>query len=556
MSKTQLLNIQNLNIKAKGVPLVKQLNLSLEKGSTLGIVGESGSGKSLTSLAIMGLLNEGLERTGSILWQGEELLEKNEKEYQKIRGRHISMIFQEPMTALNPSMKCGTQLTEILQRHLSLNKKESYTRTIELFEKVKLPRPEEIFKSYPHQISGGQKQRVMIAMAIACKPGLLIADEPTTALDVTVQAEILNLLKELQEENGMGMIFITHDLGVIKEIADEILVLYKGEIKEHKKAKELFENPEDEYTKGLLSCRPTANTRYKRLPLVADFLEGKASLSKEVSPKEKKAASEEHLKGQPLLTITDLRRWFEGKTCFFNTEKKVVKAVNNVSFSIYPGETLGLVGESGCGKTTLGRILSGLEKADEGSVFYEGSDISTLGKSQWRQLHKEIQIIFQDPFSSLNPRITIGKAIAEVLKIHGKAKSKDAKEKVEILLEKVGLEKDHFDRYPHEFSGGQRQRIGIARALALEPRFIVCDESVSALDVSVQAQIINLLNDLKDDFGFTYLFISHDLSVVKYISDRIVVMQSGELVESGFADEVYENPKEEYTRKLIASVPD
>ena len=551
---TKLLEIKDLTISAKELVLVENLNLSLKSGETLAIVGESGSGKSLSSLAIMGLLAKNLKTHGSILFSGEEILQKSESEYLGIRGKLISMIFQEPMTALNPSMKCGPQVEEILRLHLKLSAKEAKLETLALFEKVKLPRPEKIMNSYPHQISGGQKQRVMIAMAIACKPKLLIADEPTTALDVTVQSEILALLKDLQNEYGMGLIFISHDLGVVKDIADEVLVMFKGKQMEFGKALEVFENPKNDYTRGLLACRPTAETNYKRLPLVADFLEGKGLNFEKTTEADKKQKGLSNLKNTPLLEIRDLRRWYQSETSFFTKSKTFVQAVDDISFSIYPGETLGLVGESGCGKTTLGKILSGLEKPDMGEVFYKGMDISSINKSQWRELHKEIQIIFQDPFSSLNPRITVGDAIAEVLKIHKKAIAKDCKIKAEVLLEKVGLEASHYHRFPHEFSGGQRQRIGIARALALEPSFIVCDESVSALDVSVQAQIINLLNDLKDDFGFTYLFISHDLSVVKYISDRIIVMKNGKIVESQLADDLYYSPKEDYTRKLISSI--
>ena len=554
MDNTQLLEIKSLKVSIPDLYLVQDLSFELKRGETLAIVGESGSGKSLTSLAIMGLLASNLKVEGSICFNGRELTETSEAEYQNIRGKQIGMIFQEPMTALNPSMKCGLQLTETLQKHEGTDFKTNKRKAIELFEKVKLPQPAGIFNSYPHQISGGQKQRVMIAMAIACKPDLLIADEPTTALDVTVQSEILKLLKSLQQEYGMGMLFISHDLGVVKEVADKVLVMYKGALKEYKSTQQLFDNPESDYTQGLLACRPTAHSDYKRLPLVADFLSGKNTRRERVSSVDKLEKAKKILQQKPLLEIRDLKRWFGASATLFSSSKRVVKAVDEVSFEIYPGETLGLVGESGCGKTTLGRILSGLEKADEGEILYEGKDISSLSRTQWRRLHREIQIIFQDPFSSLNPRLTIGSALQEVLKVHRKAQGKSAEEKVKELLIKVGLEAEHYNRYPHEFSGGQRQRIGIARALALEPRFIVCDESVSALDVSVQAQIINLLNDLKDDFRFTYLFISHDLSVVKYFSDRILVMQSGKLVESGYSDEVYTKPQEAYTKRLVNSV--
>lgn len=553
-----ILELINLTISAEEKVLVNDLSFTLEKGKTLAIVGESGSGKSLSSLAIMGLLSDQLSVSGSINFNGESLLNKSEKDFLQLRGKQISMIFQEPMTALNPTMKCGLQLSESIEKHLRIPSSEAKKRAIELFEKVKLPRPDKIFESFPHQISGGQKQRVMIAIAIACKPVLLIADEPTTALDVTVQSEILDLLKDLQKEYGMAMIFISHDLGVVKEIADDVLVMLKGKTMEINVANRIFSHPKSSYTKGLLACRPTAETNYYRLPLVADFLEGDGEEMKRVDANEKKGNSLELVKNEPLFRLNHLRRWYDVKSSIFKKSEKKVKAVNDVSFEIYPGETLGLVGESGCGKTTLGKILSGLEAAEAGQMFYNEKDISKLGKAEWKEVHKEIQIIFQDPYSSLNPRITIGKAILEVLLVHQKKEKNKAELKQEVLdlLVKVGLEKTHYNRYPHEFSGGQRQRVGIARALALKPRFIVCDESVSALDVSVQAQILNLLNDLKDDFGLTYLFISHDLSVVKYISDRIIVMKNGELMEQGFADDLYNNPKNDYTKKLIASVAD
>ncbi len=549
-----LLKVESLNISVGETSLVKGLHFKLEKGKTLGIVGESGSGKSLTSLAIMGLLATGLKLKGSLEFDDQDLTKLTPDQYLEVRGNRISMIFQEPMTALNPSVRCGKQVAEILQRHTELSSKKIEAEILRLFKKVQLPRPEQIMKSYPHQISGGQKQRVMIAMAVACKPELLIADEPTTALDVTVQADILQLLEELQQEYGMSMIFITHDLGVVHKVADEVLVMCKGEQLETGTAEQIFSNPQHYYTKGLLACRPTAETSYKRLPLISDFTREGGWKGVAVSVDERKERSKQLITHEPLLEIHQLDKWFTAAG--FMQEKQVVKAVNGVGFSIYPGEVLGLVGESGCGKTTLGRVLCGLEKATSGEIFYRGKDITYLSAREWRKLHREIQIIFQDPYSSLNPRISIGKALLEVLRTHNLIKSRKGKEQVCHLLERVGLRADQYDRYPHEFSGGQRQRIGIARALALEPEFIVCDESVSALDVSVQAQIINLLNDLKDDFGFTYLFISHDLAVVKYISDRIVVMQKGEVVEIGQSDELYHHPEKEYTQKLIASIPE
>jgi peptide/nickel transport system ATP-binding protein len=552
MSENLLLTAEQLHIKAGKTQLVNNLSFTLEAGKTLSIVGESGSGKSLTSLAIMGLLSKALKLTGQIAYKGNVISGLKESDYLKIRGNEISMIFQEPMTALNPTMKCGRQVVEILRRHTSLSKKEAHDEIIELFKKVKLPRPGVIFESYPHQISGGQKQRVMIAMAIACKPKVLIADEPTTALDATVQGEILKLLNNLRDEYGMGMIFISHDLGVVKNIADDILVLYKGDTMEYGSSDQIFTNPKNSYTKGLLACRPTAQTSFERLPVVNDFLQGIRPKLKLRTREGRERKINRLMQHKPLLKIKEVSKFF-GETKGWFKKEAGVQALNSIELAIYRGETLGLVGESGSGKTTLGRILCGLETASYGQVFYRGKDITALSSGDWRKLHKEIQIIFQDPFSSLNPRIKIGEALMEVMKAQSKLSSKKRRGKAIELIEKVGLSADHFNRYPHEFSGGQRQRIGIARALAVNPDFIVCDESVSALDVSVQAQILNLLNDLKDEFGFTYLFISHDLAVVKYFADRIVVLKDGTLVEEGQSDRLYENPQTEYTQKLIAS---
>lgn len=550
--KEVLLSVNELRLQAGPQVLVDGLSFDLEAGHTLGIVGESGSGKSLTSLAIMGLLPDALKAQGSIHFKGKDLLKTSPRDYLKIRGREIAMIFQEPMTALNPSMRCGKQVAEALKRHTPAKAKAITREVLHLFEKVQLPRPAEMMQNYPHQISGGQKQRVMIALAIACKPKLLIADEPTTALDVTVQTEILELLKSLQAEYGMAMIFITHDLGVVRQVADHVQVMFKGKAVEYGPAESLFHHPQADYTKGLLACRPTPEMNYERLPLISDFTSGKGLSHKRVSPEVRQQKALKLQQQPPLLRLNKVEKWFVQKR--WMGKDQTVKAVRGVELDIFPGEVLGLAGESGCGKTTLGRVLCGLEKATRGEIQYRGKDITRLSASEWRKLHREIQIIFQDPYSSLNPRRSVGQTLTEVLKTHRLVTSKKRKQKVTELLLKVGLEVSHYHRYPHEFSGGQRQRIGIARALALQPRFIVCDESVSALDVSVQAQIINLLNDLKEDFGFTYLFISHDLSVVKYISDRMAIMKDGTLVETGLADEVYTHPKEEYTRKLIASV--
>lgn len=552
MKDKPILQVEDLEIATGELKLVKKLNFSLQKGKTLGIVGESGSGKSLTSLAIMGLLSKSLSASGKIIYQNKNLLKAKEEELVSLRGKDVAMIFQEPMTALNPTMKCGKQVMEIMLQHLKIEKEEAKTKTLELFKKVELPRPEAIIDSYPHQISGGQKQRVMIAMAIACKPKILIADEPTTALDATVQHGILQLLNDLRDEYGMGMIFISHDLGVVRHVADDILVMYKGDTMEYGPAETVFRQPENPYTKGLLACKPGPDTAFERLPVVNDFLEGRRPKVKLKTSEGKRRKAEQLMSSKPLLKVKNINKFFKSKEGIFG-KTNTVAALKNVELNIFSSETLGLVGESGSGKTTLGRILCGLEKASEGQVFYKGKDISKAGTSQWRDLHREIQIIFQDPFSSLNPRIKVGDAIVEAMGLRKDIKGKDRKTEACSLLEKVGLSAEQYHRYPHEFSGGQRQRIGIARALAVKPKFIVCDESVSALDVSVQAQVLNLLNDLKDEFSFTYLFISHDLSVVKYFSDRIVVLKNGELVEEGLSDELYDNPKTEYTQKLIAS---
>jgi peptide/nickel transport system ATP-binding protein len=548
-----LLSVRDLVISSSDGAIVHKLNFDLQKTKTLAIVGESGSGKSISSLALMGLLAKGLIAKGSIKYNSVELINNKDEEWQKLRGKDIAMIFQEPMSALNPSMTCGKQVAEILEIHTKLADKDIKRKVLQLFEKVELPRALELYRSYPHQLSGGQKQRVMIAMAIACNPKILIADEPTTALDVSVQAGILSLLKKLQEENGMAMLFISHDLGVVRKVADEILVMHLGQAKEHAETETLFKNPEDSYTKGLLACRPTADTYYRRLPLVRDFLQEEAHETEIISPTVREHRAMAKLKQEPLFKVKDLTKIYRSTQGLW-AKKVEHQALDDLAFEVYPQESLGLVGESGSGKTTLGRILVGLEKADGGQVFFKGEDIANYSAKQWRLLHKSIQIIFQDPFTALNPKISIGEAITAVIQKRKRAGKKQAVAETKELLEKVGLLPDYYPRFPHEFSGGQRQRIGIARALAVQPEFIVCDESVSALDVSVQAQILNLLNDLKDEFGFTYLFISHDLQIVKYFCDRVLVLQNGKLVESGFSEEIYREPKEEYTQKLIAAV--
>jgi peptide/nickel transport system ATP-binding protein len=565
-----MLNVENLNIdfynqdEKTWFKAVKQISFNVKKGNILGIVGESGSGKSVTSFSIMRLHDERAAKiTGDIDFEDISLLNLSSNEIRQIRGNQISMIFQEPMTSLNPVFSCGYQVAEAIMLHRKVDKTEAKKHTIALFNEVQLPRPEKIFDSYPHQISGGQKQRVMIAMALSCDPKLLIADEPTTALDVTVQKTILQLLLKLKEERNMAMIFISHDLGVVNEIADDLAVMYKGEIVEQGLAKSIFENPQHPYTKGLLACRPSPNLQLKRLPVVADFLTGKIDdtsahlqASNQLTPAEIVARREKLYSQKPLLQIKDLCTWYPIRKGLFGKTTDFVRAVDQLNFEVFPGETLGLVGESGCGKTTLGRSILRLIQPTSGEIIFNGENITHINKTDLRKLRKDIQIIFQDPYASLNPKLSIGQSILEPLQVH-KLHHNDTerKNKVLELLNKVGLKEEHFNRYPHEFSGGQRQRVVIARALALEPKFIICDESVSALDVSVQAQVLNLIKDLQREFGLTYIFISHDLAVVKHISDRILVMNKGKIEEEGFPEQIFYAPKADYTRKLIAAIP-
>lgn len=574
----KLLKINNLslNLKQDGEwkSILKNISFELEKGETIGIVGESGSGKSVTALSIIHLLNDSISQfpNGNILFfdskeeKEKDLLTLKEKYLQKIRGSRIAMIFQEPMTSLNPVIRCGEQIMEALQLHTSLSKKDAKERVIDLFKEVMLPRPEKIFSSYPHELSGGQKQRVMIAMAMSCNPDILIADEPTTALDVTVQKNILSLIKDLQKKYGMSVIFITHDLGVVSEIADRVLVLYKGTIVEEGSAEKLFSNPQHPYTKGLLACRPPLDVRLKHLPSVSDFMnasqEGKTTELKDVqqdliiSPEERANNHAIIYSQKPLIQIKHLSKIYPVRREKLFEKRAFVHALQDVSLDIFEGETLGLVGESGCGKTTLGRSMIRLIEPTEGSVMYRGQDITLLSQREMRALRKDLQIILQDPYSSLNQRITIGSTLTEPMKVHGIGNNeKDRLHRCIEILERVGMNESHLYRYPHEFSGGQRQRISIARALTVNPKFIICDESVSALDVSVQAQVLNLLNELKTEYHFTYLFISHDLSVVKFMSDKMAVMQNGKIVEVNEADQIYHNPQTEYTQKLIQAIP-
>ena len=555
-----MLTVQNLTIAFKSqddfIPVVNNISFDLKPNEILGVVGESGSGKSVSTLAISGLLPKKISKitSGNIIFEGTSLLEYSNAQMTMLRGNEIAMIFQEPMSALNPSMTCGAQVLEIILQHKDITPAKAKVETLQLFEKVKLPRPKDIFKSYPHQISGGQMQRVMIAMAIACKPKILIADEPTTALDVTVQKEIIQLLKELQKETKMSIIFISHDLALVSEIAQRVIVMHKGNIVEEGKTEDIFLQPKQLYTKALIASKPNTKIHLKRLPTVSDFVNNTVP-TETISDNERRLFRKQLFEQKPLLEVVNVDKEFYSNAGLFN-KTTIVKAVNNVSFKVYEGETLGLVGESGCGKSTLGNVILQLHKATKGKVFYKGEDITKLKGKALRVLRKDIQLIFQDPFSSLNPRITVGKAIEEPMKVHKLYQNDDErKEKVISILKRVGLDASHYYRYPHEFSGGQRQRIGIARTIALQPKLIVCDESVSALDISVQAQVLNLLNELKEDFGFTYIFISHDLSVVKYMADELIVMNKGQIEEQGDPDHIYENPKTHYTKRLIAAIP-
>ena len=586
-----LLSIRNLKVSfsrdGEWAEAVHGIDLDVMAGRTLGLVGESGSGKSVSSLAVMRLLNERVSRieADSIQIDGEEIKGFTESQMADVRGKRIAMIFQEPMTSLNPVYKCGYQVSEMILQHEGrsalrrpstgsgtsqepkpVSKKDAKERVISLFKQVMLPRPEAIYDSYPHELSGGQKQRVMIAMAIACHPQLLIADEPTTALDVTVQLEILKLLRQLQAETGMGMIFITHDLGVVAEIADDVAVMHNGEILERGTVHDIMSHPQHPYTQGLLACRPPMDVRLKRLPIVKEFLDGQWQGGKaqilhdlQITEAERKAHLKQLYSKQPLLKVEHLQTWYPLRKGVFSRVYGHVKAVDDVSLEVYEGETLGLVGESGCGKTTLGRSILRLAEPTGGKVWFDGIEVTALKGQALRDFRKQAQIVFQDPYSSLNPRITIGEAIAEPMRVHdcgtaGRGTT-GLRDDVCHLLEQVGLKAEHYDRYPHEFSGGQRQRICIARALAVNPRLVICDESVSALDVSVQAQVLNLLNRLKEERGLTYIFISHDLSVVRFMSDRVVVMYNGKPVEMNDADELFERPQNDYTKKLIAALP-
>ncbi len=579
---TPLIRVEHLvtefRTDERTVRAVDDVSFVIPRGKVIGIVGESGSGKSVTALSIMRLIPTPPGRivNGSIYFYERDgrqcdLLALSEEQMRHYRGNRIGMIFQEPMTSLNPVFRCGDQVIEALQLHMGMSRQQARERTLELFREVQLPRPEVLIDQYPHQLSGGQKQRVMIAMAMACNPDLLIADEPTTALDVTVQATILELLKHLQRSHQMSVLFITHDLGVVAEIADEVVVMYRGRIVEQGTVLEIFTDPKHPYTKGLLACRPRLDVRMRLLPTVHDFMEekpdgsiierGSGSVEQIIAeraetPQQRQQRKEQLERNDVLLRVEDLKVYFPIRTGVFSRVSGWVKAVDGVSFDVRRGETLGLVGESGCGKTTTGRAILRLIEPTGGRVIFDGHDVCALERDKLKALRRHMQIIFQDPYSSLNPRLTVGSAIMEVLKVHNRLSSDaERREYIEELLVKVGLEPQHYANYPHEFSGGQRQRICIARALALEPKLLICDESVSALDVSIQAQVLNLLVRLREELGLTYIFISHDLSVVKFISDRIAVMHAGHIVELQDADELYRSPQQEYTRQLISAIP-
>jgi peptide/nickel transport system ATP-binding protein len=562
---SKLLDIKDLSIEFQTneatVKAVNNVNISVEPGQTIGLVGESGSGKSVTSLAVMGLIPTppGRISSGEILFNGEDLLKKSEAQMRAIRGNDISMIFQEPMTSLNPVFKVGDQIAESLILHKAMTPKEAWDYSIELMNQVGIPDPARRIHSYPHELSGGQKQRVMIAMAIACEPKLLIADEPTTALDVTIQKQVLELMFDLQDKYKMGMLFITHDLGVIADIADEVVVMYRSEVMESEQSKKIFTTPAHPYTKGLLACRPSLDKNPQRLLTVSDFMDEQGNeltvTDERKAPYEKDFSYSED-KNPILLEVENLKTYFPIKGGIFGKTIDHVKAVDDVSFKLRKGKTLGLVGESGCGKTTLGRSILRLVEPTSGKVTYDGKIITDLNSTEMRKMRSKMQIIFQDPYSSLNPRMTIAEILLEPMGIHNVGKTKAERlDKAKWLLDRVGLKGGQINRYPHEFSGGQRQRISIARALTLNPEFIICDESVSALDVSVQAQVLNLLLDLQDEFGLTYIFISHDLSVVNFIADEVGVMNQGKIVEMDTADKVYHTPQMDYTKTLLEAIP-
>ncbi|MFV5617880.1 ABC transporter ATP-binding protein [Acinetobacter baumannii] len=563
--KTPLLHIENLRVSFKGedkqyIETVKGISFDIPTNTTVALVGESGSGKSVTSLATMGLLPVGqskIDEKSKIIFEGKDLLGLSRTEMRKICGKDIAMIFQEPMSSLNPVFTVGNQIAEVLCLHMDMSRKQARQRVLELLKEVGIPSPETKIDAYPNQLSGGQQQRVMIAMAIACEPKLLIADEPTTALDVTIQKQIIDLLESLRQRRQMSMLFITHDLALVGEIADQVIVMRHGEIREQGAAEQVLEQPKDVYTRALLYCRPQMSQRPYRLPVTSDFMRQENNILVEQSfdvseiPERKRGLNgDEHI----ILEVKDLKKSFYSHKGLFGKEE--FQAVKGVSFKLAKGKTLGLVGESGSGKTTVGLLLMRLHQASGGQALIEGKDILSLTEKEFAKYQRKIQIIFQNPYASLNPRFTIGQILLEPMQIHGIGKDDAERKQIALgLLERVNLPEQAYYRYPHEFSGGQRQRIAIARCLTLKPEILICDESVSALDVSVQAQVLNLLQDLQDEFGLSYIFISHDLSVVKYISDQVMVMNHGEVVEIANSDELYAYPQHDYTKRLLQAIP-
>lgn len=561
-----LLSVENLSVSFKGenkqfIETVKGISFQIPANTTVALVGESGSGKSVTSLATMGLLPKGQSRiaeNSKIIFEGKDLLSLSSKQMRAMCGKDIAMIFQEPMSSLNPVFTVGDQIAEIMRIHLNMGRKQARQRTLELLTEVGIPSPESKIDAYPSQLSGGQQQRVMIAMAIACEPKLLIADEPTTALDVTIQKQILDLLEALRKRRQMSMLFITHDLALVSEIADEVIVMRHGEIREQGLAKAVLEKPQDAYTKALLLCRPQLSHRPYRLPVISDFMQAQdVPVTEAVSfPEVDFAERKRGLVGgeEIILEVRDLKKSFFSRKGLFGKDE--FQAVKGASFQLAKGKTLGLVGESGSGKTTIGLLLMRLQQASGGQALFQGKDILAMSEKEFAQYQRKIQIIFQNPYASLNPRFTVGQILMEPMQVHKIGANDTERKKMALeLLERVSLPAQAFDRYPHEFSGGQRQRIAIARCLTLKPEILICDESVSALDVSVQAQVLNLLQDLQDEFGLSYIFISHDLSVVKYISDQIMVMNHGDIVEIANSDELYQSPQHDYTKRLLSSIP-
>ncbi|MDV7491890.1 ABC transporter ATP-binding protein [Acinetobacter baumannii] len=563
--KTPLLHIENLRVSFKGedkqyIETVKGISFDIPTNTTVALVGESGSGKSVTSLATMGLLPVGqskIDEKSKIIFEGKDLLGLSRTEMRKICGKDIAMIFQEPMSSLNPVFTVGNQIAEVLCLHMGMSRKQARQRVLELLKEVGIPSPETKIDAYPNQLSGGQQQRVMIAMAIACEPKLLIADEPTTALDVTIQKQIIDLLESLRQRRQMSMLFITHDLALVGEIADQVIVMRHGEIREQGTAEQVLEQPKDVYTRALLYCRPQMSQRPYRLPVTSDFMRQENNILVEQSfdiseiPERKRGLNGDE---QIILEVKDLKKSFYSRKGLFGKEE--FQAVKGVSFKLAKGKTLGLVGESGSGKTTVGLLLMRLHQASGGQALIEGKDILSLTEKEFAKYQRKIQIIFQNPYASLNPRFTIGQILLEPMQIHGIGKDDAERKQIALgLLERVNLPEQAYYRYPHEFSGGQRQRIAIARCLTLKPEILICDESVSALDVSVQAQVLNLLQDLQDEFGLSYIFISHDLSVVKYISDQVMVMNHGEVVEIANSDELYAHPQHDYTKRLLQAIP-